>query len=615
MCAINGFNFKNEILIKKMIYATKHRGPDDEGYFCGDDVSLGNARLSIIDLSENGRQPIWNEDKTICIVLNGEIYNFKELREGLEERGHKFFSGTDTEVIVHLYEDYGKKCVDFLNGIFAFAIWDKNKKILFLARDRVGVKPLYYYFDGKKFIFSSEIKAILEHPIDRAINAEAFALYLKLRYVPSPITLFKNIKKLQPAHFLIFGHQKIFLERYWDIAEREEMKSAKEAMNGISDVLRDAVRRQLLSSDRPVGIFLSGGIDSTSVLSIASEFSQSQIKTYSVGFLADKASKGFEEKFNRDFYVARATSKWYGSDHHELLITGKDAYAAFEKTVWHMDEPNANETHIPTFLLARAAKQDVSVVLGGDGGDELFGGYPRYYYSSLIDRYQHVPEFVRRHILSVFLEKAFGKKDLSKKLNMPKGVGRYLLFMSEHDEILRRVSGQNAFVSDIENYFPKNTFKDFGKYLMYLDLTTWLAEESLMRSDKMTMAHGLEERVPILDHRLVEFAFRIPTKWKVRDRNRSKWIFRLAMRRYLPPSVLREDKRGWFPPASMWLRGAMKDFAYEVLSPRYTDTKEFLNFPAIYAILARHVSGCEYNMPIIWSLLTFQVWHKLFIKR
>lgn len=615
MCAINGFNFENETLIKKMIYATKHRGPDDEGYFCDDDVSLGNARLSIIDLSEKGRQPIWNEDKTICIVLNGEIYNFKKLREDLEERGHIFFSDTDTEVIMHLYEDYGKRCVDFLNGIFAFAIWDKNKKMLFLARDRVGVKPLYYYFDGKKFIFSSEIKAILEHPIDRAINAEAFALYLKLRYVPSPITLFKNVKKLQPAHLLIFQHDRIFLERYWGIEEGEEVKFAEEAMNGTRDILRDAVKRQLLSSDRPVGIFLSGGIDSTSVLGIASEFSQSQIKTYSVGFLADKASKEFEEKFNRDFYGARATSKWYRSDHHELLISGKDACAAFEKTVWHMDEPNANETHIPTFLLARAAKRDVSVVLGGDGGDELFGGYPRYYYSSLMDRYQHVPEFVRKHILSIFIEKAFGKKDLSEKLNMPKGVGRYLLFMSEHDEILRKVFGQNVFFSDIKNYFPENRFKDFGKYLMYLDLITWLAEESLMRSDKMTMAHGLEERVPILDHRLVEFAFRMPTKWKIRGRNRGKWIFRLAMKRYLPPNVLQGDKRGWFPPASMWLRGAMRDFSYEVLSPHYTDTRELLNFPAICAILARHISGREYNMPIIWSLLTFQVWHKLFMKR
>ncbi len=261
MCAINGFNFRNEILIKRMIERTKHRGPDQEGHFCDDGISLGSARLSIIDLSERGRQPIWNEDKSICIVMNGEIYNFKEMREAMLSYGHKFYSDTDTEVVVHLYEQYGKKCVEFLNGIFAIAIWDNNKKEFFLARDRIGVKPLYYYIDPStssgqaKFIFSSEAKAILEHPIERKIEERALGLYFKLFYVPGPLTLFKNILKLPPAHRLVYKNGKVNIERYWDLKEEKEVASKEEAVEKIREIAGDSVRRQLMLSDRPVGIF------------------------------------------------------------------------------------------------------------------------------------------------------------------------------------------------------------------------------------------------------------------------------------------------------------------------------------------------------------------------
>lgn len=620
MCSINGFNFKNEDLIGKMIEATRHRGPDDEGFYCDENASLGHGRLSIIDLSERARQPIWNEDGTICVICNGEIYNFQELRKELQKRGHHFFSNSDTEVILHLYEDKKEKCVQDLNGIFAFAIYDKNKKELFLARDRIGVKPLYYYFDPSinsgqaKFIFSSEIKGILAHPIKREIDENALSHYFKIFFVPSPLTLFKNIRKLPQAHYLIYKKGKIEIKRYWDIQDSPETKTKEEAIEGIKSLLRDSVRRQLIS-DRPSGIFLSGGIDSTSILGIASEFVSGKIKTYSVGF----DIKIEPEKFNRDLELARQTSGHYNTDHRELLISDIDARDNLEKAIWHMEEPVPNPIQIATFLLAKEAKKEVAVVLGGDGGDEIFGGYPRYYYSRLVDYYQFLPLFLRKAVPLRLLEKILKKENLTEKMNTAQGVSRYLLFMAQKEKILSGVLNKEIdadFTKDfLKGQYPENKFRDPQKYLMYLDLSAWLPDESLLRTDKMTMAFGLEERVPILDHRLTEFAFRIPTKYKVRGKTDNKWIFREAMKEYLPPHLLGKEKRGWFSPAAKWLRMGLKDFAYEILSSDYClATKEYFDFSQIRKILDDHISGEKYNLDIIWSLLTFQIWRKLFFK-
>ncbi|MBI2625250.1 MAG: asparagine synthase (glutamine-hydrolyzing) [Candidatus Nealsonbacteria bacterium] len=620
MCGINGFNFRDEALIKKMNDVTRHRGPDDEGFYFDNNVSLGNDRLSIIDLSENARQPIWNEDKTKCVVFNGEIYNFQELRKGLLERGHKFISKSDTEVILHLYEDKKEKTPEYLNGIFAFAIYDKNKNELFLARDRSGVKPLYYYFDPStssgqaKFVFSSEIKAILAHGIKREIDEEALAHYFRLFFVPSPYTLFSGIKKLPPAHYLVYRQGQIYLKKYWDLEDLPEIESPKEIKEKLLFLIKDAVRRQLIS-DRPLGIFLSGGIDSTSVLGIAAELSAGPIKTFSVGYDIEEG-----DKFNRDFYLARETSKHYGTIHREVLVTDIDARDNIEKVIWHMEEPVPNSVQIPTFILSKEAKKEVAVVLGGDGGDEIFGGYPRYRYNQLIETYQFLPLFLRKNVLPKFLELVLKKKNLAEKLNTPRGVSRYLLFMGEKSEILSQVLKEGFRKNITEDFlrknYPENKFKDPTKYLMYLDLFTWLVDESLIRSDKMTMAASLEERVPILDHRLVELAFRIPTKYKVRGKKDNKWIFREAVKKYLPPHILGKEKRGWFPPASKWLRRGMKDFAYSVLSPGYCqDTQEYFDFSQIRKVLDDHISKKKYNLDIIWSLITFQIWYKQFIEK
>jgi asparagine synthase (glutamine-hydrolysing) len=599
-----------------MVGLTHHRGPDQEGFYIDDGISLGHARLSIIDLSEKGRQPIWNEDKSICVLCNGEIYNFKELRSELEKEGHRFYSNSDSEVILHLYEKKGEKCVDDLNGIFAFAIFDKNKNKLFLARDRVGVKPLYYYFNPSapsgraKFIFSSEIKAIFTHPIPREVDEKVLIHYFNIFFVPSPFTLCKGIKKLPPAHYLIFKNEKIFIERYWEIKDEPEINSQQESIKGINSLLKDSIKKQLVS-DRPLGVFLSGGIDSTSVLGIASEFIPGKVKTYSVGFDIDVEM----EKYNQDFNFARKTSQHYKTDHHELLISGKDARDNLEDVVWHMEEPIPNPTQIATFLLAKEAKKEVAVVLGGDGGDELFGGYMRYYYSKLINYYQFSPSILRNNIFSPLIELVTGKTSLKEKLNIPPGLSRYLLFMEQKKEILSRVFkkdfNKEATTSFLKENYPESKFKDKEKYLMYLDFSTWLPDESLIRSDKMTMAFGLEERVPILDHRLVEFAFRIPTKYKVCGKNKGKWIFRKAMAKYLPPHLATKGKRGWISPAAKWLRKELKDLAFSVLSPDYCqESRDYFNFKELRKVLENHISQKEYNLDIIWSALTFQIWYK-----
>ena len=458
-------------------------------------------------------------------------------------------------------------------------------------------------------------KAILTHPIAREIDQEGLAHYFRIFFVPSPFTLLKNIKKLSPAHYLIYKDNKIHIEKYWNLQDLPEINSVGEAVEGTKSLLKDSVKRQLIS-DRPVGIFLSGGIDSSSVLGIASEFMRDRVKTYSVGFDIDVE----EEKYNRDFWLARQTARHYGTDHHELLISDADARDNIEKVIWHMEEPVPNPIQIPTYLLAKLAKKDVAVVLGGDGGDEIFGGYPRYYYSKLIDKYQLLPAFLRKSVLPKILEQISGKKDLAEKLNVPPGVARYLLHMGQKQKILSGVLKwgiKKDFTEDfLQANYPEDKFKDKIKYLMYLDLLTWLPDESLLRTDKMTMAWGLEERVPILDHRLVELAFRIPTKYKVRGKTTNKWIFRQAMKEYLLPHLLGKEKRGWFSPAAKWLRRGLKDFAYEILSPDYCPpTKEYFNFQQIRKILDEHISGKRYNLDIIWTLISFQIWYRQFIKK
>lgn len=602
-----------------MNQVTSHRGPDGTAVWCTEGISFGHNRLSIVDLSSRGAQPMWDAAHELVIIFNGEIYNFQELRGELKNK-YNFNSTSDTEVILYSYREWGRDCVKKFNGIFAFALWDTRTKNLFIARDPLGIKPLYYFYDNNRFIFSSEIKALLEHDIPREVNKEAFNLYFQLLYVPEPHTLFQGIKKLPPASYIELSHEgKIRIEKYWQVNDFTDLESYDETKKTVKKIFRDSVQRQLIS-DRPVGVFLSGGIDSTAVLGAVSEFHTGKVKTFSVGF---KNSQN-PEKFNADFFLAQKTALHYGTDHQELLIGAEDIKNNLEKISWHLDEPNFNPTAGVIHLLAKEAKKSVAVVLGGDGGDELFGGYPRYYYSRLLSYYQTLPHIMRGGMSSLL--KFFNHSNLANNLNLT-GANRILIFLAQKEFLLKRVINANIYHTQSANNFltdkyfeDKLPIMDFEKYFMHIDCEGWLADESLLRTDKMTMAAGLEERVPILDYRLVELANKIPTSWKFSVWNQTpsmfqgKRIWRDAMHDYLPSHILNQQKRGWFTPMAKWLRGEFKDMVSEILSPKNLNN-DFFNANEVQKIWQDHLSGKQYNLNIIWAIVMWQLWYNRFIKK
>ena len=604
MCSINGFNFKNEDLVLKMNKVTSHRGPDGSGFFCDDNISLGHNRLSIIDLSEAASQPMSNDGKLV-IVFNGEIYNFRELKNELMD--YPFKTNSDTEVILAAYQKWGKDCVKRFNGIFAFAIWDKDKKELFLAKDNIGIKPLYYHWDGNHFVFSSEIKAILEHNLPRILDIEALNHYLRVLYVPEPRTMFNGIKKFPAGHIGLLNGKKFITERYWRLQEEGDYLkgSLKETAKIVYEEVEKAVARQLVS-DKPLGLYLSGGIDSSAVLHCASRHKKN-IDTFSVGF--DLAEKEQRDKFNADFYLARRTAKHYGTNHNEVLLSPQNILDNLEKCVWHMDEPISNPTALSMMKLAGFAKQKADVVLGGDGGDELFGGDDRYRLSLAAGYYQKLPNRLR-NILS--------RGGRLQKLNTPAGIDRFALFMFQKDVLLKETINNNFLKFDTKNFFQEKFFsqknkRSFEEQFMDTDLRSWLADESLMMTDKMSMASGLEIRVPLLDNELVKLAARIPIKHKI-SLGKTKIVLKEAFRGKIPSFLFDQPKRGWFSPAAKWLRRKeLQIKAREILSSSYyNETSLIFNWENIEKILDGHLSGEKYNLNILWSILTFQIWAKMY---
>jgi len=595
VCSINGFNFKDETLVLKMNEATSHRGPDDTGVFINEEVSLGHNRLSIIDLSQKAHQPMLLEN--LAITFNGEIYNFKELRKELEDK-YTFQSDSDTEVILAGYSLYKEAFIERLNGIFAFAIWDKAKNELFLARDHAGVKPLYYYLKDNKFIFSSEIKGILEHNIERKLNISAFNTYMRVLYVPEPMTMFENINKLPPGSYGLFKNGKLSITNYWNIKNNPKKVSS----NTIKEKVITSVKRQLIS-DRPLGIYLSGGIDSSIILSSTKKFSNN-IETFSVGF--DLTESEQKEKFNKDFDLARKTAKFFGTKHNEIIVKPQDVWENFEKAVWHLDEPLSNPTIVPMFILSKFAKGKVAVVLSGDGGDELFGGYERYRLSLIQDYYQKLP-FVLRKIFSFF--------NNFNKLNTKKFIDRFSLFMFQKDDLLQKVIKSDYFNKYPYEFFEKKYFKNKSKNFTNLfiktDRKSWLVDEDLMRGDKMGMAHGLEVRVPFLDKDLIALAENMPISQKVSLFNKKIWL-KKAFKSIIPKYLFSEPKRGWFSPGAKWLRyDSIKNEAQKVLSSSYYEpTSSLFNWEEISVIFEEHINNKKYNLTILWSIITFQIWAK-----
>ena len=582
--------------------ATSHRGPDGTGVFVDPHVSLGHNRLSIIDLSPKANQPMQSHNGRLTITYNGELYNFKELKGQLEP-GYTFRTQSDTEVILASYKEWGKECLQKFNGIFAFAIWDSDKEELFLARDHIGVKPFYYWWEGGRFIFSSEIKGILEHEgIPRTLNIEAFEHYMRIQYVPEPLTMFKGINKLPPAHYAVLKGKKLEIKKYWEAGNYENNGvSGEELRNEVRNTVQDAVKRQLVS-DRPLGIFLSGGIDSSVILDCVAQV-QSDIKTYSIGF--DVPQNQERGKFNKDYELARRTARHYGTKHHEILLKNNDVVDLLESALWHLDEPISNATIIAQLKLSSFAKETVDVVLGGDGGDELFGGYERYRLALFSGYYQKsLPSFVRGIANSI---------PKLKKLNTLPGIEQFALFMFQKDPILKRVLS-NIYVNNrTKVFFDEHYFKGRSgtaeTLLMNTDRKSWLVDEALMRVDKMSMAYGLEARVPLLDREVVSLADRIPRKYKVRLSG-TKVILRDAFKGRIPDFLLSQPKRGWFSPGAKWLRiDPLHSFVKEVLSKEYyRPTSKLFNWEEIDTIFEDHFNIKEYNLPVLWSILTFQIW-------
>lgn len=617
MCGINGFTFSNPSLIKKMNDATAHRGPDETGEWIGQGISLGHNRLAIIDLSPRGHQPMWDAKQEVVIVFNGEIYNYQELRQELESE-YVFNSASDTEVILNAYKKYGPECVKKFNGIFAFAIWDTRTQELILARDQAGVKPLYYHASNGQIIFSSEIKGILEHDLPREVDKTAFNLFFQLLYIPEPFTMFVGIQKLPAAHYAVLKPgSNLQLVKYWEPGQCAPRVSYSKTVLELRDVFRDSVKRQLIS-DRPVGIFLSGGLDSTAVLGAAAEFHQGKIKTFSVGF----SGSGDDPKFNADLELARQTAAFYKTDHTELIIGPQDLWAEIKNLAWHLDEPNFNPTAGAMYLLARKAKESVAVVLGGDGADELFGGYPRYYYSAWISAYARLGK--SGQVLARWLGK-LGYRDVSAKLQLPPTEARILAFLAQKPEHLRQILETKIFLPNVaaeilhKKYFQeKTTWSDFENYFMKIDREGWLVDESLHRTDTMAMAQGVEARVPILDYRLIELSEQIPLSWKLSllqtpGNFQGKKIWKDAILPYLPAHLLSQPKRGWFTPAAKWLRTDLKEPVAAVLAEAKANT-EFFNPEGIEQMWQDHLSQKKYNLNSIWAIVMWQLWYNRFIK-
>jgi asparagine synthase (glutamine-hydrolysing) len=616
MCGICGFlGFEDKHLLNRMCSVIRHRGPDDHGIYIDRNVCLGSRRLSVIDLV-GGKQPIHNEDESVWIVYNGEIYNFKSIKKDLEGK-HKFYTNTDTEVILHAYEEYGMSCIKKFNGMFAFAIWDSNKKRLFLARDRLGVKPLYYAFVEKKFLFASEIKAILEYPIERRVDYNALQDFLTFRIAIDDRTMFSGIKKLLPGHMMIYEKGRFVIRKYWDLKMKALEIDEKKCIEEVKRILKDSVRLRLIS-DVPLGVYLSGGIDSSIVTGLMNQL-ESNVKTFSVGF----GEKEDEVKY------ARIVSEHFSTDHHEIIVE-PDTMKLLPKIVWHMDEPMADPATIPTYILSEFAKKKCTVVLTGEGGDEEFGGYEQYKFMLLSQFYEkHLSKITGRKMPSLIVRaspkkilnsffsytSSLGKEGMNRfsKFILSKSLGeKYLnivsIFSEEEKKELCKASPKTNLIKRINKYFQTS---DLLNEMIYLDHKTSLPNNLLMKVDKMAMAFSVEARVPFLDYLLVEYAATIPSNLKIRFL-KEKYILRKIAKDFLPKIITRRKKQRFFVPIDRWIE---RDAIAKILSEENIREGGYFNYNYIVKIMEGFDESKLYYSRQLWNLLTFEIWHKIFIER
>jgi asparagine synthase (glutamine-hydrolysing) len=631
MCGICGFMVEDQAgstnwnqTLDNMTKILVHRGPDSEGRYYLDRgnsiVGLGHRRLSIIDLSENANQPLGNEDDSVLIVFNGEIYNYKELTEELKARGHRFKSQSDTEAIIHLYEDIGDRCVDRLHGMFAFALWDQMKSRLLFARDPMGVKPLFYVFKDGNFYFASEIKALLVlDDVSREMDLMALDHYFTYGYIPGSRTVFRDIKKLPPASYMVFENGEITITPYWSIRYLPKAELREEALSeALLDAFRQAVKRHLVS-DVPVGAFLSGGVDSSIIVALMSIVGERQFDTFSLGY----ASGGDDELP----YADTVANRFY-TTHHAFRVD-PEMTRILPELLWHLDEPFFDNSIIPTYYISKLARETVKVVLSGDGGDEVFGGYEWTRRDQYRAVYQTLPGFVRNPLKKVSAELDVAA-DYGTGL-MPK-IRRFLADMNADMEtgFLRRTTVSRQFrqmlysgefkeelgdfdaIGYRDRLFSEAQVKDIREKMLYADTVSYLPDDCLFKVDRMSMAHGLEVRVPFLDRELVEFAARIPFGYKIHGLT-SKYILKETFSRFLPGKTLKQRKQGFTIPISAWLRGQLGELASRVLLSDTLRRRNLFEKDFITWMLDEHKSGRQELGHRIWSIVVFEIWARLYL--
>ncbi len=599
--------------LRTMASAIAHRGPDDEGFFEASTkdgyfrVGLAHRRLSIIDLS-TGHQPLGNEDGSIQIVFNGEIYNFQKLRDDLISLGHCFSTNSDTETIVHAYEEWGTACVERFRGMFAFAIWDINRQRLMLARDRFGKKPLYFYYVGDSLLFASEIKSILSFPgVGRQVDSSSLWDYLAYRYVPGPATMFSNIRKLMPGSFAVWEAGALVEQRYSMPPDREPLMDSivqGDTIGEFMDVLDESVRIRMIS-DVPFGAFLSGGLDSSAVVGLMSAHSTQPVKTFSVGF----AESAYSE-----LGYAKVVADKFKTDHHELVVSQTHLMDHLPALVRFRDAPVAEPTDIPIYLLAREASRTVKMILTGEGADEFLGGYPKHVYERYVQTYQLLPSVIRHAFIEPLVyaqpRQFYRLKTAIKNLGlehfeerMPRWFGA--LSDAERSELATLSPPDRRYGVQFDTPRENSALRR----ILYFDQTSWLPDNLLERGDRMTMAASIEARMPFMDHELAAFVSRLPDNYRVRGR-KTKWILREAMKRLLPPTILERPKVGFRVPVNEWFRGSMREYLYDHLTGSSSRTLDYYRKPVLERILKEHVSGQQNHEKLLWTLLSLEIWHR-----
>jgi len=612
-------------LLRRMGEVIPHRGPDDQGEYFGRGVALGMRRLSIIDVA-GGHQPIANEDETVWIVLNGEIYNFRELHASLEQKGHRFRTRTDTEVIVHLYEEVGLDFFKHLRGMFGVALWDSKLQRLVLGRDRIGEKPLYVRREPGRFLFASELKSILQAgDVPRRLNTIALEEYLALGYVPAPLTLLEGIEKVLPGHYLVVEKDRVEDHEYWDVPRgKTEKRSEEEWVELIREKLLETIGSQLVS-DVPLGAFLSGGIDSSTIVAGMARLTGQPVKTYSIGYEAD-------DNYYNELSFAKIVAKAFGTDHHEIIVR-PEVSDLLPKLIWHLDEPIADSACLTTYLVSRLARESVTVILSGVGGDELFGGYRRYLGNSLQRFSKRLPGVVRRSLLPALLrhvpqDRGTAWKDYARyasaflktaELGPAERYMSYVTLLSPQvqRDLLQREpqtgsDGNGSAAETLQRYFARCPENDDLNRIIYADLKTSLPDDLLALTDRMSMAASIECRAPFVDYELIELASRIPSSLKVRGFT-LKYLLKKAVTPWLPREVIHRKKRGFGAPVGSWLRHDLQPLTHELLSEEQVRRRGLMHWPAVENILKAHQEQRSDYTDHIFALIALETWCRIYL--